>query len=512
MPGPAGLGLDPGLADGPPVDVRAAAPLEPGTTQKPAGLSAVFPLTRRLRFGDDLEPAFAEYHVERSLPFARLALVLAIVLYALFGILDLYIVPSAAKWMWLIRYAIFCPGALAVLRLTFTQWFKPVMQQVLTGMAIWTGLGIVAMIAIAPPDVGYRYYAGLLLVIPWAYTMLQLRFSSATRACLVMIIAYEAVAVWVRHTPAQVLVSNNFFFLSSVVIGMVAGYTIERGYRTHFLQRRLIEAQRAELAVHNEQLDSALQKSLDGLRSQAAELKASRARVVAAADSERRRIERNLHDGAQQHLTALAIKLSMVSDLGNDDPALARELLEEARCEVNDAVRELRDLAHGIYPPLLAENGLPAALQAAARWSTLPATVDVAHLGRYPADVEATVYFCCLEAVQNACKYAGQPATLALRVREDGGTLTFQVTDNGKGFDARTRGLGAGFLNMADRLGALGGSLQVESAPRQGTTVSGTIPATARMLHTAVIALPAQGAAEQAEQFVVADRGGVGRP
>ena len=508
MPVSADLGLESGLADGtrrPSADSgrgRAAflaafvrqrnprrwlrrpalppdSPAEDGTAQEPAGLSAVFPVTRRLRFGDDLEPGFVEYHVERSLPFVRLALVLAIVLYALFGILDLYIVPSAAKWIWLIRYAFFCPVALVVLRLTFTRWFRPIMQPVLTGMAIWTGLGIVAMIAIAPPTVGYRYYAGLLLVIPWAYTMLQLRFAYATQACLVMIIGYELVAVWVKHTPAQVLVSNNFFFLSSVIIGMVAGYTIERGYRTHFLQRRLIEAQRAELAVHNEQLDSALQKSLDGLRRQAAELKASRARVVAAADSERRRIERNLHDGAQQHLTALAIKLSMVSDLGKEDPALGEELLEEARCEVNDAIRELRDLAHGIYPPLLAENGLPTALSTVARWSTLPATVDVAQLRRYPADVEATVYFCCLEAIQNACKHAGQQATLALRVREDAGTLTFQVTDDGKGFDSQTRGLGAGFLNMTDRLGALGGSLQVESAPRQGTTVAGTIPVSA---------------------------------
>lgn len=444
--------------------------------RKAATMTCLVPVTRRLRFDDELESGFVAYHVERSLPFARLALVLAIVLYALFGLLDLYIVPSAAKWIWLIRYAIVCPAAVAVLRLTFTQRFKPLMQPVLTGMAIWAGLGIVAMIAIASPDVGYRYYAGLLLVIPWAYTMLQLRFAYATAACLVMIVGYELAAVWVKHTPAQVLVSNNFFLLSSVVIGMVAGYTIERGYRTHFLQRRLIEAQRAELAIHNEQLDSALQESLSGLRSQAAELRASRARVVAAADSERRRIERNLHDGAQQHLTALAIKLSMVADLGSADPCLARELLQEARCEVSDAIRELRDLVHGIYPPLLAESGLPDALSAAARWSTLPATMDVDRLRRYPADVEATVYFCCLEAIQNACKHAGQPARLALRVREDAGTLTFQVSDDGKGFDARTRGLGAGFLNMADRVGALGGSLRVESAPRRGTTVSGTIP------------------------------------
>ena len=451
---------------------------EPDRTagREPARMSAIFPLTRRLRFTGDLEAEFIDYHVEHSLPFVRLALILAVVLYAVFGILDVFIVPGQAKWIWIIRYAVFCPAALVVLRLTFSQRFRPVMQPVLAGIAILGGLGIVAMIAIAPPAAGYLYYAGLLLVIPWAYAVVQLRFSYATWACLVCIIGYEFVAIWLKPTPVEILVNNNFFFLSAVIVGMVAGYTIERGFRIHFVQRRLIEAQRAELAAHNEQLGSALQESLDDLRRQAAELRASRARVVAAADSERRRIERNLHDGAQQHLTALAIKLRMVYDLAGHDGELAKDLLEEACGEVDDAARELRDLAHGVYPPLLAVSGLPAALSAAARWSTLPATVDAARLGRYPAEVEATVYFCCVEAIQNACKHAGREATVALRMREDAGTLTFQVADTGKGFDAQGRGLGAGFLNMADRLGALGGSLHVESDPWQGTTVSGTIP------------------------------------
>jgi signal transduction histidine kinase len=443
---------------------------------EPAGMNAVFPLTRRLRFGDDLEPGFVDYHVEHSLPFARLAIILAAALYALFGALDYYAAPGLAKWIWLIRYAIFCPVALAVLCATFTRWFKPVMQPVLSGLAVVTGLGIVVMIAIVPAAVSYRYYAGLLLVIPWAYTMLQLRFLYACWACLACIAGYEVVAVGLKRTPVQILVSNNFFLISSVIIGMVAGYTIERGFRTHFLQRRLIEAQRADLAVHNAQLDSALQKSLDDLRRQAAELRASRARVVAAADAERRRIERNLHDGAQQNLTALAVKLRLIRDLAGTGQDLAEDLLQEACAEVGDAARELRDLAHGIYPPLLAESGLSAALAAAARRATLPATVDAARLGRYPADVEATVYFCCLEAIQNACKYAGPGAALTLRVAEDVGALTFAVADDGTGFDAAARGLGAGFLNMTDRLGALGGSLQVTSAPRQGTTVSGTVP------------------------------------
>ena len=366
-----------------------------------------------------------------------------------------------------------------MLGLTFTRRFKPVMQPILDGVAALAGLGIVAMIAIAHPSAGYLYYAGLLLVIPWAYTVLQLRFSYATRACLAIIIGYEIVAVWLEPTPIQILINNNFFFLSAVIIGMVAGYTIERGLRTDFLQRRLIEAQRAELAVHNAQLDSGLQKFRDGLRRQAAELQASRARIVSAADGERRRIERNLHDGAQQLLTAIAIKLRLISELAEQDRDMARNLLAEANSEINDAARDLRDLAHGIYPPLLAESGLPAALAAAARRSPMPTTVDAGTLGRYPAEVEATVYFCCLEAIQNASKHAGEGATLTLRLREDAGMLTFNVVDDGKGFDAQGRGLGAGFVNMADRLGALGGSLRVESAPQRGTTVSGAVPAKA---------------------------------
>jgi signal transduction histidine kinase len=438
--------------------------------------TAVFPVVGRLRFAGDLEPSFTRHRVEQSLPFARFALVLALLLYALFGILDFYIVPVDARWIWVIRYVIFCPVAVAVFGLTFTRWFKPVMQPVLAGVAALAGLGIVAMIAIAHPSAGYLYYAGLLLVIPWAYTLLQLRFSYATWASLTIITGYEIVAIVLQPTPIRILINNNFFFLSAVIIGMVAGYTIERGLRTDFLQRRVIDAQRAELAVHNAQLDSALQESLDGLRRQAAELRASRARIVAAADSERRRIERNLHDGAQQRLTALAIKLRLVSELAGQDGALATNLAELSG-EVKDAARELRDLAHGIYPPLLAEQGLPAALAAAASRSTLPTTVDAAPLGRYPAEIEATVYFCCLEAIQNASRHAGEGATLTLRLRENAGTLTFDVVDDGRGFDARSRGLGAGFRNMADRLGALGGSLQVESAPQRGTTVSGTIPA-----------------------------------
>jgi signal transduction histidine kinase len=255
-----------------------------------------------------------------------------------------------------------------------------------------------------------------------------------------------------------------------------AGYSIGRGLRAGSLHQRLIEAERAELATHNAQLGSALAASVEQLRCQAVELQASRTRIVAAADCERRRIERNLHDGAQQRLAALAIKLSLACELAESHDDRIRDVLAELRTDVRETADELRCLAHGIYPPVLVESGLPAALSAMARRSTLPITVHFASLGRYPAEIEAAVYFCCLEAIQNACKHAGDGARLDVGVRADGAALAFEVSDDGQGFQASHRGHGAGFVNMQDRLCALGGSLRVESAPQQGTRVSGTVP------------------------------------
>jgi signal transduction histidine kinase len=255
-----------------------------------------------------------------------------------------------------------------------------------------------------------------------------------------------------------------------------AGYSIGRGLRTGLRQRRLLEAQRAELATHNAQLGSALAASVGQLRRQAAELQASRTRIVTAADCERRRIERNLHDGAQQRLTALAIKLSLACELAESHDDQVREVLAELRADVREAADELRCLAHGIYPPVLVESGLPAALSMVARRSTLPITVHAALLGRYPAETEAAIYFCCLEAIQNAGKHAGDRARLEVRVWADGAALAFEVSDDGQGFQAGRCGHGAGFVNMQDRLCALGGRLRVESAPGQGTRVAGSVP------------------------------------
>jgi signal transduction histidine kinase len=205
------------------------------------------------------------------------------------------------------------------------------------------------------------------------------------------------------------------------------------------------------------------------------EIRASRLRLVAAQDAERRRIERNIHDGAQQQLVALAIKLSITESMIGTDTEGERKLLAELREDAAGAVEELRDLARGIYPPLLAGEGLVSALQAQARKAPVPTSVTADGVGRYPQDVEAAVYFCVLEALQNVAKY-GDATRAEVRLAASGHDLKFEVTDDGAGFDPESRGYGTGLQGMADRLHAHGGSLDVRSSPGAGTTILGRLP------------------------------------
>lgn len=236
-------------------------------------------------------------------------------------------------------------------------------------------------------------------------------------------------------------------------------------------------ARQVALALHNVQLDSALQASLEALQQINLELEQSRLRIVTAGDAERRRLERNLHDGAQQHLVAMAVKLRLAEELVDDDPAEATKVIEELRSNLKDAIAELRALAHGIFPPLLSSGGLREALPAAAGRSALYTSVETEGVRRYSPEIESTVYFCCLEAMQNADKHAGAGAEIAITVTDADGLLTFEVRDDGAGFDPGELGLvGHGFVNMTDRVGTVRGRLVVESAPGAGTKIRGEIP------------------------------------
>jgi signal transduction histidine kinase len=239
-------------------------------------------------------------------------------------------------------------------------------------------------------------------------------------------------------------------------------------------------ARQVGLALHNVRLDSALQASLTQLRQRNAELQASRLRIVTAADESRRTIERDLHDGAQQHLTALAMKLGLARQLTAREPSLAATQLEELRIDVQNTIAAVRELAHGIYPPLLRQQGLAAALRTTAMHSPLPCTVTVQLTGRYPVQVETAVYFCCLEAIHNTDKHAGPDAAITVLIDHDDTRLRFTVSDDGTGFQPPPDGVGEGhgLINMRDRLGAIGGSLEITSTPGNGTTIRGIVPAT----------------------------------
>jgi signal transduction histidine kinase len=227
-------------------------------------------------------------------------------------------------------------------------------------------------------------------------------------------------------------------------------------------------AHQAGLVLKNVGLTADLQARLDDLR-------ASRQRLVAAQDDERRRLERNLHDGAQQHLVALKVKLGLVEMLLTRDPEKASATIVALKGDADEALETLRDLARGIYPPLLADRGLAAALKSQAGKATLPVHVDADGVGRYPQETEAALYFCTLEALQNVQKYAAASA-VTVRLRTDEKQLLVEVTDDGRGFDVTAVVRGAGLTNMEDRLDALGGTLQIESTPGVGTTLRATVP------------------------------------
>jgi signal transduction histidine kinase len=207
-------------------------------------------------------------------------------------------------------------------------------------------------------------------------------------------------------------------------------------------------ASQAGLVLKNVGLTAELLQRLEDLR-------ASRQRLVAAQDEERRRLERNLHDGAQQNLVALKVKLGLAEAFAEKDPAKSKELLRE-----------------------LKEKGLAVALESQARKATLPVEVSADGVGRYPQDIEAAVYFCVLEALQNVQKYA-DAGEATVRLSDAGGQLRFEVRDDGKGFDPAATRKGSGLTNMADRLDALDGRVEVTSRPAEGTTVIGTLATTA---------------------------------
>jgi signal transduction histidine kinase len=224
----------------------------------------------------------------------------------------------------------------------------------------------------------------------------------------------------------------------------------------------------ALLAAENAELDAAWHEALQ-------ELRLSRARIVRAGDEQRRRLERNLHDGVQQRLAAIRIELGAVSDvLAEDSPPRSR--LDRLARDVEEALGEVREVSHGLYPPVLSDWGIVAALEHTRAAGDVPLELRATGIGRYTAELESAVYYCCLEAIQNATKHGGPGVQISIALRDDADELSFEVSDDGPGFDPATASGGMGLQNMRDRLGALDGRLSITRAGSDGTIVSGAIP------------------------------------
>jgi signal transduction histidine kinase len=337
---------------------------------------------------------------------------------------------------------------------------------VLSSAEIYTGTGEVLELVVSVPDIGSR----------------SIKISGDEREVIARagVSGNAWASVWIPGIiagrpvgPLRVApISHAGELLGIIVVTRAEGAVVFREEDDRVLTEL---TRQVGLAMHNAQLDTALQGSLDELRRQADELRASRARVVASGDAERRRVERNLHDGAQQHLVALAINLRLAKDLVTEDAEAAVEMLEELGVAVQDTIKELRELAHGIYPPLLVDSGLTEALRAVANRSPLDVNLITEGIGRYNRDIEAAIYFCCLEALQNAGKHAPQ-AHVTMKIWEESGGLLFEVSDDGPGFDINLAKQGHGYVNMMDRLGAIGGAVRWESQIGQGTTIRGSVP------------------------------------
>ncbi|MDW5595452.1 histidine kinase [Conexibacter stalactiti] len=293
----------------------------------------------------------------------------------------------------------------------------------------------------------------------------------------------EVLRAWTLPRPAQRLLATA---LAAALVVVVTWLLLVGAWRASLMLvaaaalvalaglARLLHAERCTVRAL-----TAEQRWLAAAAAQSTgELRRSRARIAAGAERERRRIERDLHDGAQQRLVALRIELELAEELVERDPHTARERLRELEHEVDEALDELRALAHGVYPPLLADRGLSEALRAETVRAALPVRVRDHGIGRHPTEVESAVYFCVLEAVQNACKHAvgARQVTITLSGEHDGG-LSVEVLDDG----ARMPQIvpGHGIANMRERLVAVDGGIEIAPRPRGGCVVRMRVPARA---------------------------------
>ncbi len=218
-----------------------------------------------LSFPKDVEKAYQQAHSQQSLPQVRVALLLGILFYTAFGLLDALIFPEVKYLLWLIRFAIVIPVALLIYLFSFSKYFIRYIHISIAAVVLLAGWGIIAMIVVAPAPANSLYYAGLILVFIYGYTFFKVRFIWATLTGFLIVIAYEIAAIWLSETPLDVLLSNNFFFLGSNLIGMFACYSIESYSRQNFIKAYLLETEKKKVDTLNRELESRVEERTEQL-------------------------------------------------------------------------------------------------------------------------------------------------------------------------------------------------------------------------------------------------------
>jgi signal transduction histidine kinase len=324
---------------------------------------------------------------------------------------------------------------------------------------------------------GYQQSITLVCIGSWA-TVLLVTFLVPNALPVMLLLALLPVAFAQAYVSSQrglvLTLITVGCVLALAALGRFQDITHLAAHASRAIESAFINIALPVLAVHILVVvwnnATALRLSEELLAERAVQLAASRTRLITAADEERRRLERDLHDGAQQHLVALAVLIQLARTAKHDR---YQPLLTEASGLLDTAIAEIRRLAHGIYPPLLVSGGLAQALPAVAAHAPVPAQLNLQGLGRYPAAIETALYFCCSEALQNAAKHGGPDTTVTITAHANDETLTLTISDTGRGFDPATTG--TGLTNMTDRLSAIGGNLVIDTAPGRGTRVTAAI-------------------------------------
>jgi signal transduction histidine kinase len=432
----------------------ASDPLRPSTE---AGSVPYWRVPKILMLAMVRSPSLLGHDLIHRLTAERFQLFLAGHLAMYFGagvVLPLWVYQFVMRSPWLLAIGAICTAQCVVLGAALYLARHGRYQQSITLVCIGNWASVLLITFIAPPLLPAMVLAALVPVVfaePYIHWRQGLVFAVITAGC---VLALAALARF-QHVAHQAGQPARWIETAFIVAALP-----------------ILAFNLLVIAWNNA---AALRVSEGQLAERAAQLAASRTRLITAADEERRRLERDLHDGAQQHLVALAVLIQLARTADHDR---YQPLLTEASGLLETAIAEIRRLAHGIYPPLLVSGGLAEALPAVAARAPVPVRLNLQGLGRYSAPIEAALYFCCSEALQNAAKHGGPDTTVTITAHADDRMLTVTISDTGRGFDSAT--IGTGLTNMTDRLSAIGGHLVFDTAPGRGTRV------------TAVVATPEQ--------------------